>query len=249
MGRPTVVLVHGAWHASWCWSNVVARLEGSGLKVIAVDLPGHDVLGSSRRKWNTLSSYVEHVHGVIDAVGGEVVLVGHSMGGLVTQRVLESRSVAAAVLVASVPLRGAGGVVARLIRDHPGQFLSTMSLSLWALVASDERVRHRLFTSDTDGAVVSQAAAKMQNESYLAFLSMILRWPRPSRVRRGATPISVVAARRDGIFTLDEQRGLATAYDVPLQVIDCGHDIMLDTPWAELAEHITAVVESTSQET
>lgn len=246
MVAPTVVLVHGAWHGSWCWENIVDDLERSGIAVTAVDLPGHVVPGSSRRLWNSFSSYVDHVSEVVDAIDGDVVLVGHSMGGLVTQRVLETRTLAAAVLVASVPQRGVTGVVLRLIRDHPGQFLSTMSLSLWAIVANDERVREHLFSPDTDESVVTAAGKKLQNESYPAFLSMLLRWPKPAKVRSGATPITVVAAKHDAIFTLAEQRSLAEAYNVEPNEIDCGHDIMLESRWPELAEHIKEQVISES---
>ena len=37
--QSTVVLVHGAWHGAWCWDEVVSRLSGDGLAVVAVDLP------------------------------------------------------------------------------------------------------------------------------------------------------------------------------------------------------------------
>src|SRR4029453_2523264 len=42
---PMVVLVHGAWHGSWCWAKVVPLLEEQGLAVRTVDLPstGPDV--------------------------------------------------------------------------------------------------------------------------------------------------------------------------------------------------------------
>ncbi|MGZ8635046.1 MAG: alpha/beta fold hydrolase, partial [Solirubrobacteraceae bacterium] len=38
-GRPTFVLVHGAWHGAWCWGEVAARLRAGGAPVVAVDLP------------------------------------------------------------------------------------------------------------------------------------------------------------------------------------------------------------------
>jgi len=37
----TYVLIHGAWHGSWCWEKVIHLLEKAGHKVIAPDLPGH----------------------------------------------------------------------------------------------------------------------------------------------------------------------------------------------------------------
>jgi len=89
----------------------------------------------------------------------------------------------------------------------------------------------------------------MQNESYVAFLSMLTRWPRPSRVRQVDTPVSVVAAEHDEIFTLDEQRSLAAAYDTSLAIIDCAHDIMLDDGWPILVDNITLTLGSVNETT
>ena len=45
----TYVLIHGAWHGSWCWYKIVPRLERAGHSVLAPDLPS---LGSSQRPTN-----------------------------------------------------------------------------------------------------------------------------------------------------------------------------------------------------
>ena len=37
--RPTLLLVHGAWHGSWCWEPLRHVLEGRGWSVQSVDLP------------------------------------------------------------------------------------------------------------------------------------------------------------------------------------------------------------------
>jgi pimeloyl-ACP methyl ester carboxylesterase len=74
--RSTVVLVHGAWHGAWCWDEVVSRLSGDGLAVVAVDLPsvtsGGDMYDDARA-----------VREVLDATPGDKVVVGHSYGGIV----------------------------------------------------------------------------------------------------------------------------------------------------------------------
>jgi hypothetical protein len=74
--RPTVVLVHGAWHGAWCWDEVVDRLGGDGLAVVAVDLPsvvsGGDLYDDARA-----------VRAVLDDRPGDKVVVGHSYGGIV----------------------------------------------------------------------------------------------------------------------------------------------------------------------
>lgn len=231
---PTIVLVHGAWHGSWCWENVATQLRSDGFEVIAVDLPGHEATGSSKRKWNTMGSYVDHVATVVDAVDGRVVVVGHSMGGLVTQRLLENRNVQLGVLVASAPRKGVLALVTRLARHHPRQLFETLtSISLWPLVSSNERAAGHLFGASTDPLVVEAAGAKLQNESYVAFVSMLARWPRPSKV---TSPVRVIAASNDAIFTLVEQHDLARAYGLAeAHVLDGAHDLMLEPVWPELA--------------
>lgn len=168
--RPTILLVHGAWHGSWCWDDVAGKLRDSGFKVIAVDLPGHHKPGRSRRNWKRMSDYVAHVQGVVHRIEGDVVLVGHSMGGLVSQILLEDVQVHHAVLVASIPRKGVGGALARLVQYDPVQVIeAAKSLSLWPMVATDERVRHHFFKDGVSEAVVQAAGAKMQNESVAAF--------------------------------------------------------------------------------
>jgi pimeloyl-ACP methyl ester carboxylesterase len=75
-GQSTVVLVHGAWHGAWCWDEVVGRLGGDGLAVVAVDLPsvvsGGDLYDDARA-----------LREVLDDTPGDKVVVGHSYGGIV----------------------------------------------------------------------------------------------------------------------------------------------------------------------
>ncbi|HEY1916201.1 MAG TPA: alpha/beta fold hydrolase [Streptosporangiaceae bacterium] len=64
----TLVLVHGAWHGAWCWQPVVDRLERSGIRVVAVELP--------------FTSFEDDTAAIQAAVTDEdVVLCGHSYGG------------------------------------------------------------------------------------------------------------------------------------------------------------------------
>ncbi|HEY6421254.1 MAG TPA: alpha/beta hydrolase [Candidatus Binataceae bacterium] len=84
----TYVLVHGAWHAGWCWAGVIAELEVLGARALAVDLPGHGASTFDRAKV-TLPVYVDSVAKFIEDHNlHEVVLAGHSMGGLVIAGVM-----------------------------------------------------------------------------------------------------------------------------------------------------------------
>ena len=89
----TFVLVHGAWHGGWCWQRVAKLLRAKGHEVHTPTLSGvcershlagpditldtHIMDVVNEIKWNELSN---------------VVLVGHSYGGLVVSGVCEKIS-------------------------------------------------------------------------------------------------------------------------------------------------------------
>lgn len=86
----TFVLVHGAWHGGWCWDKVFPLLREAGHRVLTVDLPGHgtDTTATSQV---TLQDYTDHLCRVLDNESEQVILVGHSMGGLVITQTAEYR--------------------------------------------------------------------------------------------------------------------------------------------------------------
>ncbi|MEO8209743.1 MAG: alpha/beta fold hydrolase [bacterium] len=83
----TIVLVHGAWADASCWDKLVPLLKSNGHEVIAVNLPGHGKDNTSFEKI-TLQSYVDAVK---KAIGNrsDIILVGHSLGGMVISGVAE----------------------------------------------------------------------------------------------------------------------------------------------------------------
>lgn len=84
------VLVHGSFHGAWCWQRLVPLLEARGHTVLAPDLPasGDD---TARPETADLESYVTRIAWAIDQLPDDVVLVGHSMGGIVSAQVSERR--------------------------------------------------------------------------------------------------------------------------------------------------------------
>lgn len=104
--KATFVLVHGSFHGNWCWSKLIPLLERAGHQVFAPNLPASG--GDPAPIENAdLASYATRVAGVIDGIAGPVILVGHSMGGIVTSQVSEQRSdrLAAAIYVNGLLLR------------------------------------------------------------------------------------------------------------------------------------------------
>jgi pimeloyl-ACP methyl ester carboxylesterase len=82
------VLVHGAWHGGWCWDKVLPLLRRAGHGAVAPDLPGY---GSDTTPMSgvTLAAYVKRVREVIEAQAEPVILVGHSMAGVVIAQMAE----------------------------------------------------------------------------------------------------------------------------------------------------------------
>ena len=92
------MLIHGACHGGWCWEKVVRLLREKGNEVIAPDLPGH---GSDKTPVQevTLANCVNKVCSILDAQSKPVILVGHSMGGIVISQVAEERPEKSRLLV------------------------------------------------------------------------------------------------------------------------------------------------------
>ena len=140
-GRP-VVLVHGLGGQHTNWLDVRERLEGLG-RVISVDLPGFGL--SPPLPSATLEGFAGVVIEVAEHFGGDAVLVGNSMGGLISEMAASSRSdlIAGLVLIAPATRRyGARpvdlGIFARLaLQSLPGT--GPMIASLYRRVLTPER--------------------------------------------------------------------------------------------------------------
>jgi pimeloyl-ACP methyl ester carboxylesterase len=85
-----VVLIHGAWHGSWSWHTTATLLEAAGYDVQAPDLPGHGI-DTTPAASVSMDSYVGTITTLLDASAAPVVLVAHSMGGVVASAVAEAR--------------------------------------------------------------------------------------------------------------------------------------------------------------
>src|SRR5262249_3124030 len=85
----TFVLVHGSWHDGWAWHSVTQELSARGHRAFAPTLPGHGP--GAQRRGITHQACVDAVVAEIEQHGlKRVILVGHSFGGSVVQRVAQA---------------------------------------------------------------------------------------------------------------------------------------------------------------
>ena len=88
--QKTFVLVHGAWHGGWCWRRVADRLEGKGHKVFVPTMTG---LGDRSHLLTKGINLDTHITDIVNVLKWEdlkdIVLVGHSYGGIIVSGVAD----------------------------------------------------------------------------------------------------------------------------------------------------------------
>jgi pimeloyl-ACP methyl ester carboxylesterase len=82
------VLVHGSWLGKFCWTKVVTLLEAMGHTALTIDLPAHGD-DTTLPENTSLDSYRDAVVAAIDD-RTDIILVGHSMAGIVISAVAEA---------------------------------------------------------------------------------------------------------------------------------------------------------------
>lgn len=142
-----LVLIHGAWHGAWCWRRVLPGLRAAGHEAHAVTLTGVGERAHLLRPDLRLRDHIADVLGLIDAeeLGDDLVLVGHSYGGLVMT------GVADALLARGLKPRHL--VYVDAVTPHPGES--------WSSQHAPETVRTRLEAAAQrpDGAMPPPDAA------------------------------------------------------------------------------------------
>jgi pimeloyl-ACP methyl ester carboxylesterase len=144
--QPTVLLVHGAFAESASWNPVIPILRAESVTAIAVANPLRSVSGDAA-----------YLRDVIAGVGGPVVLVGHSYGGMViTEAAADNDAVVSLVYVSAfAPDQGESAIA--LSGKFPGSTLGGTLVSYPVSTGGNEvRIKpdafHQQFAADVPAA-------------------------------------------------------------------------------------------------
>ena len=130
----TLVLVHGGWGGGWCWRDVARQLRALGHEVYAPTLTGVAELGHIPPELVSLSAHIGEAAGLLTFQDlRDVVLVGHSYGGMVITGAADR-----------VPDRVAGLI-------YFDAFLPSNGQSLWDLAPAATSERQRASAQQHDG--------------------------------------------------------------------------------------------------
>jgi pimeloyl-ACP methyl ester carboxylesterase len=235
-----LLFVHGAWHAAWCWDeNFLSFFADKGYRALAVSLRGHGHSPTDKPlRACSVADFVEDITRVADSLPTPPVVIGHSMGGFVVQRYLQSHDAPAGVLLASMPPHGNLGSSLRWIRRHPWHCTKMLFTGeSLPYVNTPQLARERFFSAQTPESQVVQYAKRLQEESVRVGIDcLVLLLPRPKRV---AAPVLVLGADDDGAHTREEVRATARAYRTEAEFFpNMGHNMMLESGWDAVAERI-----------
>ncbi|OBI98056.1 alpha/beta hydrolase [Mycobacterium asiaticum] len=236
-----LLFVHGAWHGAWCWDEYFLDFfAGRGFRVLAPSLRGHggSPVEKSVRKCS-ISEFVRDVATVAQRLPRLPVPVGHSMGGFVVQKYLESHDAPAAVLISSAPPRGQLRSLIRSLRRHPWRSTKFAITGRPAdLCGSPARTRELFFGSRAPDHLVEATAARLQPDSMRAMFFDMVTGDLVD-TRKVNSPMLVMGGAGDQLYSAGDVRRTAAAYRTsPVFIPHAGHDVMLEPGWNTAAETI-----------
>ena len=222
----TFVLVHGAWHGGWCWRRVEDLLRARGHRVFAPTLTGLADRSHTALSGVNLSTHVDDVAGLIRWEGlKDVVLCGHSYGGMVVSGVAEKApadAIASIVFLdAFVPASGrslldyttsAGREGGPMVEEGEATGLVTpIPAAVFGVNAADQAMVDALCTKQpyatlTEGLELTGARERIGKKAYV----LATGW------ENVAFPVFAEKLRDDPDWRYYE--------------VASGHDVMLDDP-------------------
>ncbi len=235
-----LLFVHGMCHGAWSWKeNFLPYFAGNNYASYAVNLRAHGKSKSAKKLRSIkIADYVSDVASAVSQIEAPPVLIGHSMGGMIVQKYLESNQAPAAVLLASVPPQGVFSATIRFALRRPLAFIRiNATLSLYPMVETPDHFRKLLFSGGMPEELAEKYHPLMQDDSIRAYLDMLyFDLPNPELVK---TPVIVLGGAEDAIITRKEYEKTARAYGVKAEIFpNIGHDMMLDVGWQSVADRM-----------
>jgi len=235
--RPPLLFVHGGYCDAWCWEPFfLPWFAAQGFPSYALSLRGHGASGGQESLFVAgLDDYVGDVEHVAATLPSPPVLIGHSMGAAVVERLLTTRPIRAAALLAPIPPGGLGPVANRLWAWQPEYLVNMHRLDAPHLSGDVLAALRPMYFSETiDPQILMEATAHLNVESPRALLDLTLRL-------HGGKPVAparlfVLGSHDDRISTPNDVNATASLYGVtPTLIRGLAHMMMLERDWEAAA--------------
>lgn len=220
-GAPAVVvLVHGAWHGAWCWSEVIAALESARVPVVAPDLASH---GWDAALLTDLHADSATVRAAIDGAKGPVLLCGHSYGGAVITEAAAGHPAVRRLVYLAALMPDESETVAGLVGRSNPSFDRILRMSDDDTVRLDPVGARAMLYADCDPERAASAIARLAPQSRASLRQA------PRGVAWRERPSNYVVCTRDAALLPSLQRSLAGRANQVIELA-AGHSPFLCQP-------------------
>ncbi|MFE0136945.1 alpha/beta hydrolase [Streptomyces sp. NPDC059037] len=257
--RVPVVFVHGLWMLPGSWDLWTAHFEAAGYVPVALSWPDDpDTVSEARERpeafaGKTVGRIADHLAGLIDGLERKPAVVGHSVGGLLTQ-ILAGRGLSAvSVAIDPAPFRGIMALPLSTLRSlrpmiaNPANRKRALPLTFeqfryaYANAVSEREARelYEKFAVPAPCAPPFQAAAANLNP--WTEVKVDCRNPRrgPLLIISGEKDHAVPWALANGAYKKQQQNsGVTEITELPGR----DHALIIDSRWQEVADTALAFV-------
>ena len=244
-----LLFVHSSGHGSWMWKNFLSYFAEKGYDAWAINFRGHH-LSDPVETWKEVgvAEYLEDIEQGVKSIGGKVVLIGHSMSGLLLLKYAESHQVAGLIVSQSGIPKGMmqkRGIV--LEGPAPGKGQRTIEAGAILPIKDRKRAKALLFDEGNAEEEIVDLVIKMMGKESARVGGEIMNMELvPEKI---SVPLFVLGfdASKIGMRTsVDLNKVLAeelNARDYTL-IEPGGHDYMLEKNWERFAQQFEVWIHS-----
>jgi pimeloyl-ACP methyl ester carboxylesterase len=212
-GKPTIVLVHGAFADGSSWQRVIPILEKDRYYVIAVQNP-----------LSSLDDDIATTKRVIDAQQGPVVAVGHSYGGIVISGAAAGNPNVKALVYIAAFAPEANEPVGPLTEKYPSDLGKALKPDAAGYLYLDRAQFHDVFCADVPAAEARIMAATQKPVNSTVFAATL-----PSPAWK-TIPSWYLVTRNDHAINPDLERFLAKRIGATTTEVASSHVPFLSHP-------------------
>jgi pimeloyl-ACP methyl ester carboxylesterase len=238
--RPPILFVHGMFGGAWMFAEWQRRFAELGYSSIAINLRGH--WGSRPVPDIGKVSMREYVDDALAAAAslGRPIVVGHSMGGLIAQKLAELDAACGAVLLCAAPPRGitvaSPSLLVRQLKHAPAVLFSRP-------LVPDRSDAEALMFNRIPPAEHEALLARMVPESGRAGRELSLGMIAVDE-RRVRVPVLSVTALDDRFLVPRVGRAIARKYGAEsMELAEHGHYLLAEPGWERVADAVAAWLE------
>ncbi len=255
-GTP-VVFVHGLWLHADSWAAWIERFTAAGYVPVAPGWPGDGATVEETRKQpdavagHGIDDVVGHYARIIEALPSPPIVIGHSFGGLIAQRLLGDGLAAAAVGIDAAPIKGVLYLplsalrVASIALRNPANRKRAVSLTADqfrygfgnAIPAAESAELYERWAIPSPGKPLFEAAMANLSSHSPAKVKTDNASRGPLLLTAGGKDHTVPAAITHSTLKLYRKSPAVTEVR---EFPDRGHSLALDSGWAEVAESVLA---------